>query len=170
LVTRAEADLLFIRRSSRSRRRWHATLALWIENWLICSEFARQQSNTWTVEHVEFAATLKSGKETADERVERSLYHKAVGYRHDVVRVFCTRDGTIVEHAFVEHLPPSDTACILWLKNLRPDKWRDRAGSFSAEIKELFEFTLKLVRPQVDALIQRVPRGFYLPKNPRASI
>jgi hypothetical protein len=70
--------LTFIGRSSRSRRRWHATLALWIENWLICSEFARQQSNTWTVEHVEFAATLKSGKETADERVERSLYHKAV--------------------------------------------------------------------------------------------
>jgi hypothetical protein len=100
--------------------------------------------NTWKLDHVEFSEALKAGKELADERVERSLYHKAVGYRYDAVRIFCTRDGKIVEHALVEHVPPSDTACIFWLKNRRPDKWRDRAESFSADIKELFEFTLKL--------------------------
>ena len=106
--------------------------------------FCERTINTWKVEHVEFAAALKSGKETADERVERSLYHKAVGYRHDAVKIFCTKDGKIVEHAFIKHVPPSDTACIFWLKNRRPGKWRDRAESFNADIKELFEFTLKL--------------------------
>ena len=26
---------------------------------------------------------------------------------------------------YVEHVPPSDVACIFWLKNRRPDLWRD---------------------------------------------
>jgi hypothetical protein len=102
--------------------------------------------NTWKVEHFEFSAALKTGKEAADERVERSLYHKAIGYRHEAVKIFCTKDGEIVEHAYVEQFPPSDTACIFWLKNRRPDKWRDRADAFGADVKELMEFTLKLGR------------------------
>jgi hypothetical protein len=100
--------------------------------------------NTWKIEHVEFAAALKKGKEAADDRVERSLYHKAIGYRRDAVKIFCTKDGEVVEHAYVEQVPPSDTACIFWLKNRRPDAWRDRGEPFGADIKELFEFTLKL--------------------------
>ena len=36
-----------------------------------------------------------------------------------------TRDGEIVEHHYIEHYPPDPTSCIFWLKNRRPDRWRD---------------------------------------------
>ena len=36
-----------------------------------------------------------------------------------------TRDGKTVEHKYIEHYPPDVTACLFWLKNRRPDRWRD---------------------------------------------
>ena len=35
-------------------------------------------------------------------------------------------DGEPVEVPYREHVPPSDTACIFWLKNRRPELWNDR--------------------------------------------
>jgi hypothetical protein len=43
----------------------------------------------WATKYPEFRSALKSGKEVADDRVERSLYQRAVGYSHDAVRVLC---------------------------------------------------------------------------------
>src|SRR5690348_1824657 len=44
--------------------------------------------NRWKSLYPEFCASIKSGKDVSDERVERSLYHKAVGYSHDAVKIF----------------------------------------------------------------------------------
>ena len=73
----------------------------------------------------EFRGALKLGKEVADARVERSLYQRAIGYSHPAVKAFMTRDGKIVEHHYIEHYPPDPTSMIWWLKNRRPDRWRD---------------------------------------------
>ena len=35
------------------------------------------------------------------------------------------RDGKITEHRYIEHYPPDTTAALFWLKNRRPDRWRD---------------------------------------------
>lgn len=78
----------------------------------------------WKKTHPEFSDALKSGKDEADERVERSLYHKAIGYSFDSEKVFQFQ-GQIVRAPFREHIPPSDTACIFWLKNRRSNEWRD---------------------------------------------
>lgn len=78
----------------------------------------------WKNAHPEFSNALKSGKDEADERVERSLYHKAIGYSFDSEKVFQFQ-GQIVRAPFREHVPPSDTACIFWLKNRRANEWRD---------------------------------------------
>jgi hypothetical protein len=40
----------------------------------------------WKASHEDFCHALRSGKEVADERVERSLYQKAVGYEQDAVQ------------------------------------------------------------------------------------
>ncbi|HKI60714.1 MAG TPA: hypothetical protein VKA31_00325 [Mariprofundaceae bacterium] len=79
----------------------------------------------WRAKHVEFSEALKAGKTPADDRVERSLYHKAVGYTFASEKVFQFQ-GEIVRAKTVEHVPPSDTAAIFWLKNRRKDEWRDR--------------------------------------------
>ena len=36
-----------------------------------------------------------------------------------------TRDGKTVEHKYIEYYPPDPTSMIYWLKNRRPDRWRD---------------------------------------------
>ena len=79
----------------------------------------------WQTNHKPFFSALKVGKEEADERVKRSLFHKATGYSFDTEKIFL-RDGKIIRAKTREHVPPSDTACIFWLKNRQPAEWRDK--------------------------------------------
>ncbi len=81
----------------------------------------------WRAEHEEFREATAAGKEAADERVEASLYHRAVGYSHDAVKIFMPAGATKpVLAKYREHYPPDTTAASLWLRNRRPDKWRDK--------------------------------------------
>lgn len=79
----------------------------------------------WQSAHSEFCKALKRGKEAADNRVENSLYHRAVGYTFDSEKVFQSQ-GQIVRTATIEHVPPDTTAAIFWLKNRRREEWRDK--------------------------------------------
>lgn len=78
----------------------------------------------WTGVHEDFCNALKAGKQEADERVERSLYQKAVGYEYDAVKIF-NANGSPMVVPYREKCPPDTTAAIFWLKNRRSDKWRD---------------------------------------------
>lgn len=81
----------------------------------------------WKADHDDFCQALKAGKEVADERVERSLYMKAVGYTFDAVKIFPGTSETGPVYApYREHVAPSDTAAIFWLKNRRSAEWRDK--------------------------------------------
>ena len=55
-------------------------------------------------------------------------YQRAVGYHPDAVKIFCKKDGEIIEAPYVEHVPPDVTAQIFWLKNRDPAHWRDAWG------------------------------------------
>ena len=79
----------------------------------------------WAARHEEFRRALKVGKEAADQRVERSLFQRAVGYTFDGVKVFNNK-GVIVTAKVREHVPPDTTAQIFWLKNRKSAEWRDR--------------------------------------------
>lgn len=81
--------------------------------------------NNWKVRYPEFLHALKEGKDAADDRVERSLYHRAVGYTFDAVKIM-SYEGSVIEAPYREHVPPDTTAAIFWLKNRRPSDWRDR--------------------------------------------
>lgn len=87
--------------------------------------------NAWKKEHEEFSQSLKDGKRPADARVEKSLYQRAVGYTQKEKKVIQTIDKNgnpkparieIIE----KPIPPDVTAQIYWLKNRRPDKYRDK--------------------------------------------
>ena len=41
------------------------------------------------------------------------------------MKIFHTKDGKITKVPYTEHVPPDVTAQIYWLKNRRPDRWRD---------------------------------------------
>jgi len=82
--------------------------------------------NRWKLAEPRLVSALKKGKEQADAAVARSLYRRALGYKHKAVKIFAdpkTGAEKIVE--YVEHYPPETVACIFWLKNRRPDLWRD---------------------------------------------
>lgn len=81
--------------------------------------------NLWKVQHQAFSDAIKTGKDVADERVVDALYNRAMGFSHPDTDIRVV-DGAIVETPMVKHYPPDTTAAIFWLKNRRPDEWRDR--------------------------------------------
>ena len=105
-------------------------------------EVTQQTLDNWKVEHPEFFGSLKLGKESADNRVEQSLYNRAMGYSHPDtdIRVI---DGAIVETPLIKHYPPDTTACIFWLKNRRKEEWRDKV---EAEHSGNIGLTIEVVR------------------------
>lgn len=82
--------------------------------------------NRWKHTQPELCASLKVGKEAADQRVEQSLYRRATGYSYDAVKIFMPAGALAPVYApYVEHAPPDTTAAIFWLKNRDPERWRD---------------------------------------------
>lgn len=79
----------------------------------------------WAVKHPEFSGALKAGKAVADARVEKSLYLRACGYECDEVDIR-TVGTKIVKTPIRKRYPPDVVACIFWLKNRRPDLWREK--------------------------------------------
>lgn len=79
----------------------------------------------WKAEHEGFCQALKSGKDQADERVERSLFARAIGYEHDDMDIRVV-EGVVVQTPIRKHYPPDTTAGIFWLKNRRSAEWRDK--------------------------------------------
>jgi hypothetical protein len=61
----------------------------------------------------------------SDNRVERSLYNRAVGYSFQAEKIFCNKDGIVTHVPYIEHVPPDVTAQIFWLKNRDPAHWRN---------------------------------------------
>jgi transposase-like protein len=93
--------------------------------------------NTWKHQHPEFLKSLKQGKESADNRVEQSLYRRALGYSHDEVHI-SNYMGEVTQTPIVKHYAPDTTACIFWLKNRKPAEWRDRiehSGDVTGTVK-----------------------------------
>jgi hypothetical protein len=96
---------------------------------------------------VKFCQALKAGKEAADQRVERSLYQRAVGYAHDAVKIFMPAGASAPVYApYVERVAPDTTAAIFWLKNRKKDEWRDvsrqeQTGPDGGPIRHVADFS-----------------------------
>lgn len=82
----------------------------------------------WRNQFPEFRKSLALGKEAADERVENSLYRRAVGYSFDAVKIMQDKGNVIVE-PYVEHVPPDIGAIKFWLTNRRGEQWRDKQST-----------------------------------------
>lgn len=81
--------------------------------------------NSWKKKYPKFMESLKKGKDIADEKVERSLYEIANGYSHPDVHI-SNYKGKITVTPIIKHYPPVAVAAFFWLKNRKPDDWKDR--------------------------------------------
>lgn len=71
--------------------------------------------------HPELKLALAEGRMLSDARVEGSLYARALGIHTEVTVL--NKNGDPVQVSLYEK--PDVVACIFWLKNRRPDLWRD---------------------------------------------
>jgi len=83
---------------------------------------SRSTLNEWKNKYSDILDTLKKGKEVVDLQVENALLKRALGYKYDEVTY---EFGEEVKRVRKEVIPDT-TAQIFWLKNRRPDKWRDK--------------------------------------------
>lgn len=72
--------------------------------------------------YAEFAESLKNGKDDIDVMVENALLKRALGYTYEEV----TFEGGEETKRVVKEVQPDTTAQIFWLKNRRPQAWRDK--------------------------------------------
>lgn len=82
----------------------------------------------WKDEFEEIRESLKRGKEVVDRQVENALLKRALGYEYEEVKEKFEY-GVITERTVTKkEVVPDTTAQIFWLKNRKPDKWRDKPG------------------------------------------
>ena len=79
----------------------------------------------WKLKHKEFRTMLEAWRETANKRVVKALYERAIGYEHTEEKVFC-QNGEVTTHEVVKRYPPSESAALAWLKNKDPKNWKDK--------------------------------------------
>ena len=80
----------------------------------------------WKNKYPKISESLKKGKEVVDIQVENALLKRALGYDYQEQRIEKSeKDGTKIIQT-IKHVPADTTAQIFWLKNRRPDKWRDK--------------------------------------------
>ena len=66
------------------------------------------------------------GKLLADVQVEDSLFRRATGYKFTKRKTVKEGEKIIKTETTEEEVPPDTTACIFWLKNRDPERWRDK--------------------------------------------
>lgn len=80
----------------------------------------------WKNRFPEFSEALKKGKEVVDIQVENALLKRALGYEYEETKVMVDADGKKRVERIKKQVQPDVTAQIFWLKNRRPDRWRDK--------------------------------------------
>lgn len=110
----------------------------WARNGLTDEQIAKNMGISrstlaeWKKKYSDISDTLKKGKDVVDIEVENALLKKALGYSYKETTKELSVDKQTGESKLVvtkevtKHIAPDTTAGIFWLKNRRPDEWRDR--------------------------------------------
>lgn len=89
---------------------------------------SRSTLNSWKDKYSNISDTLKRGKEVIDRQVENALLKRALGYEYtETTREYIPElDEMKTTKKVTKQVAPDTTAQIFWLKNRKPDKWRDK--------------------------------------------
>ena len=111
----------------------------WARDGLIEEQIAKNMGinrNTlrvWKNKHASIDRALKKGKEVVDIEVENALLKRAMGYTYTETKTEETDSYTKVTK-IKKHMAPDVTAQIYWLKNRKPEQWREK--KIATETKE----------------------------------
>ena len=111
---------------------------LTMEEIAACMNVSRSTLNEWAKKYSDISDTLKKNKEIADRKVENSLYERALGGLHKVLKAFKVKEtyyddhGRKCEKEHIEtaeeeiYIPGDTTAQIFWLMNRKPEVWKNK--------------------------------------------
>lgn len=112
-------------------------------------------------EYTDFSDSLKRGKEVIDVEVENALLKRALGYKYNEVTKELIVDKETGEEELkvtkvvTKEVVPDTTAQIYWLKNRKPEDWRDKkeiehSGNTSNPYEELTKEQLLKIASEDD--------------------
>lgn len=106
----------------------------------------------WKTSELLILQALKKGKEVVDFEVENALLKRALGYEYEEK----TYENGVLTKSITKHVAPDTTAQIFWLKNRKPDKWRDKVidTENEKEIANASDILIK-IRKTVDDRYER---------------
>lgn len=101
---------------------------------------SRSTLSDYKVKYPDILRAIKNSKEVADREVENALFNKATGYTVKLKKPMKVRHveydevsgRKVAEYERIEyieeevHVPADTTAQIFWLKNRKPNEWRDK--------------------------------------------
>lgn len=145
-------------------------ISAWARDGLTNAQIAHNMDITektlyeWCNKFSEFSNALKRNKEVVDIEVENALFKKALGYNVKVKKTFKVKEiiysesgKKIKEVEKLEvgedevHIPADTTAQIFWLKNRKPESWREKA-----EVKQNENDVYKKLESIYDKLLSPV--------------
>lgn len=94
----------------------------------------------WKTKFQDIKDALKRGKEVVDRQVENALLKRALGYEYEEVKEKF-EGGVLTERTITKkEVVPDTTAQIFWLKNRKPEQWRDKREVTSDDNDQVMEF------------------------------
>lgn len=90
-------------------------------------EITEATLNNWKQKHPKFFESIRKGREMADATVAQSLYKKAIGYTVKTGEIEREKaDGTKEIVPLTKTVEPDQRSIEFWMRNRRPDLWRDQ--------------------------------------------
>ena len=103
----------------------------WARDGLIDEQIAqnmgitRSTLNDWKNKYADISNTIKRGKEVVDRQVENVLLKSAMGYTTSETTYQNVEGELIPVKVIKKEIAPNPVAMIFWLKNRKPENWRD---------------------------------------------
>lgn len=91
----------------------------------------------WKEKYSDISETIKKGKEVIDFEVEQALLKRAMGYSYTETRKEIDANGKKKVIVTEKHVEPDTVAQIFWLRNRKPNKWRNNPEAPEGEDDKL---------------------------------
>ena len=132
--------MIFIKKPSERAREWLTDDALlkvtaWARDGLTDKQISQNMGiaystfSVWKAKHRELSVALKTGKEVVDIQVENALHKRAIGFYYDEEKTYIEEVSGVIKkrkEIFKRYAIPDTTAQIFWLKNRKPNVWRNK--------------------------------------------
>lgn len=93
----------------------------------------------WKKKYKDISDALKKGKEVVDYEAENALYKAGLGGYVEEEKTYISEVNGVVtkrKEIYKRYIKPDVAALIFWLKNRKPDKWRDKPKDLTETTEE----------------------------------